>query len=728
MIPVVEKRTFETFGTNELKETSFKVKQSREMFKLLSSNIYSDKISAVIRELSANAIDAHTSAGNTNTPIEVHLPNQIEPFFYVKDFGTGLSKEDILHLYTTYGESTKAQDNSVTGCFGIGSKSPFAYTDQFTITSRFNGMKYIYNCYVGETGVPTVAPVAASETAEPNGLTIYFAVNPNDFRAFEWKAREIYKFYEVQPTIVGVAHFDASFPKTLMEVTTESGIKACLLEDPLPYPTVVQGACAYPVKATNLSYGLANLYSNILLVRFPLGSLNITASREGLEYDNHTCAALEKTAEELIELFAKEIQKKFKGINNEWDAVKLTNYLYTNLTCYQGITDKVVWRDNPISSLYNKRFFLNFKKSVTETQKDALGLDKVITYSTPFADVQSISKRSLHVYKTLRMDQHGGLLNISHSMGKIVFVIDTKNTRQYNNTLWYNFRVNPPENLKDFDRVIFVKPHKGYLKSTLKIIHPFRKCEGITIMYLSDLVTPPKVSRQPSIKKKLTRLSDKLHRSNSDNWVSEEKDLSTGGVYVNLTRFVPEKFTTSSEFQNFVKELKAVKIIPDDIVIYGVPASYKNLLKPYDTWIDFYTLVDNAFKKFFKDNDIKKLQYISCEARNIIVYGSSVSLIEGYSDSAKDLKECADFIQKINKQKDLEKLSVLNVYNKYQDVCGKPKVLTLEDKVTPFTKRLTTLKLKYKLLFDYGESPSSFRCNKEHQEKFIEYIEMVNKV
>jgi HSP90 family molecular chaperone len=177
-----EKRNFETFGTEKLQTTAFKVKQSREMFKLLSSNIYSDKVSAVIRELSANAWDAHRMAGKQDVPFEVHMPNSFEPFFYVKDFGTGLSKENIIHLYTTYGESTKTKDNETTGCFGIGSKSPFAYTDQFTITSRFNGVKYVYNCFVNDDGIPTVAPVAESETTEENGLEVNFAVDTNDFR------------------------------------------------------------------------------------------------------------------------------------------------------------------------------------------------------------------------------------------------------------------------------------------------------------------------------------------------------------------------------------------------------------------------------------------------------------------------------------------------------------------------------------------------------------------
>lgn len=64
---------------------------------ILSSGLYSNKIRAVIRELSCNAVDAHTSAGNKN-PIEVKLPNALDKQFYVKDFGTGLTHDQVMKL------------------------------------------------------------------------------------------------------------------------------------------------------------------------------------------------------------------------------------------------------------------------------------------------------------------------------------------------------------------------------------------------------------------------------------------------------------------------------------------------------------------------------------------------------------------------------------------------------------------------------------------------------
>jgi HSP90 family molecular chaperone len=79
------------------------------MMEILSKRLYSNPELAVCRELVSNAIDSHVAAGNKQ-PVEVFLPDWSNDFrFVVKDYGTGLSEEEVLNLYTTYGASTKMQ-------------------------------------------------------------------------------------------------------------------------------------------------------------------------------------------------------------------------------------------------------------------------------------------------------------------------------------------------------------------------------------------------------------------------------------------------------------------------------------------------------------------------------------------------------------------------------------------------------------------------------------------
>ena len=109
----------------ELEQGSFGIKQSPKAFQILSSGLYSNKPMAIVRELSANAADAHVLNGNQAVPFEIKLPNRLDSQFYLKDFGPGLSHDQVMRLYTTYFDSTKSESNDFIGGLGLGSKSPF---------------------------------------------------------------------------------------------------------------------------------------------------------------------------------------------------------------------------------------------------------------------------------------------------------------------------------------------------------------------------------------------------------------------------------------------------------------------------------------------------------------------------------------------------------------------------------------------------------------------------
>ena len=135
----------------------FRIRNSAKAFSILSSGLYANKVRAIIRELSCNAVDSHTAAGKSDTPFDVHLPNSLEPWFSIRDYGTGLSAEQVTNIYTTYFESTKTASNEFIGALGLGSKSPFSYTDNFTVTAVQNGIKGVYTAFINESGVPSIA-------------------------------------------------------------------------------------------------------------------------------------------------------------------------------------------------------------------------------------------------------------------------------------------------------------------------------------------------------------------------------------------------------------------------------------------------------------------------------------------------------------------------------------------------------------------------------------------
>src|SRR5690606_32060996 len=176
------KREVVSHGVRESRRAT--IQANGKAFRILSDTLYADKIKAVIRELSTNAYDAHVEAGNKDRPFDVKLPTILDPVFRIRDYGTGLSHEDVLNLYNTYFYSTKTESNEVVGALGLGSKSPYAYTSVFTVISYYNGVMRLYNSGLDEEDCPLCSFLHEEPTDQPNGLEISFGVNREDFQTF----------------------------------------------------------------------------------------------------------------------------------------------------------------------------------------------------------------------------------------------------------------------------------------------------------------------------------------------------------------------------------------------------------------------------------------------------------------------------------------------------------------------------------------------------------------
>ena len=169
---------------------SFGIKESglAHIFNVLRNQLYSDKILAVIREYSANALDAHAEVGKQETPILITLPTKLNLNFEVRDFGRGLTEREIGEIYAMYGESTKRGTNEQIGQLGLGSKSGFAYGDNFVITSWVKGKKTVYNAFLDPSKVGRIAKMEQTDSNEPQGVKIVIPVKAEDTDAFREKA------------------------------------------------------------------------------------------------------------------------------------------------------------------------------------------------------------------------------------------------------------------------------------------------------------------------------------------------------------------------------------------------------------------------------------------------------------------------------------------------------------------------------------------------------------
>ena len=283
------------------KETEFKIRTTAKAFDILSSGLYTDNIAAIIRELACNAYDSHVAAGRKQEPFQVHLPNQLAPFFSIKDFGTGLSDTDVMSLYTTYFESTKTDSNDFIGALGLGSKSPFSYTKSFEVISRFKGTRRIYSVFINEQGVPTIAQLGAPiATDEHDGLEVKITVHPSDFNTFGEKAAKVLRWFPVKPIIVGAARFKID-EQPAIALKKSDNWYICNDYHFVGDMIAIQGNVEYRVSLSllreNAKPDIMDTIDFIRKVRgvvcfFDIGELEVAASREEIKYDDKTKEAI----------------------------------------------------------------------------------------------------------------------------------------------------------------------------------------------------------------------------------------------------------------------------------------------------------------------------------------------------------------------------------------------------------------------------------------------------
>ena len=299
----------------------FRIRNSAKAFSILSSGLYANKIRAIIRELSCNAIDSHVAAGKIGTPFDVHLPNQLEPWFAIRDYGTGLNHDQVTNIYTTYFESTKTNSNDFIGALGLGSKSPFSYTDNFTVTAVKDGRKGIYTAFINEQGVPSIALMMEEQTTDPAGVEVKFSVNDRyDFDKFKSEARAVYKWFKQRPVISGVSNFQ--FDEVDYETKDIIPGVHSVNTNGRHTSVAIMGNIAYNIQVPDSDQTLGDLRKLLscgLVMEFNIGELDFQASREGLSYIPETIAAIKNKLEALNVQLAIHVKQEAEKITNIWE-------------------------------------------------------------------------------------------------------------------------------------------------------------------------------------------------------------------------------------------------------------------------------------------------------------------------------------------------------------------------------------------------------------------------
>ena len=313
---------------------SFGIKESglAHIFNVLRNQLYSDKILAVIREYSANALDAHAEVGKLDTPIEITLPTKLNLNFEVRDFGRGLTETEIGEIYAMYGESTKRGTNEQIGQLGLGSKSGFAYGDNFVITSWVKGKKTVYNAFLDPSKIGRIAKMEQSDSDEPQGIKITVPVKADDTESFRDKAFSLFERFIVTPNIKGVSKEELESQFDPKKIIVEADDKSWqILSSSRGYGNdsfAIMGNIAYPIDRNALNLPYADNRDKLLQccpvnLHVPIGDLEVAASREALQYTDDTIAAISAKLDKIISTLPKILSRRFDDCETLWDAKKL---------------------------------------------------------------------------------------------------------------------------------------------------------------------------------------------------------------------------------------------------------------------------------------------------------------------------------------------------------------------------------------------------------------------
>jgi hypothetical protein len=332
--------------TGEFSEDYFDIGDKAIIMSILRDKMYSNPIKAICQEIMSNGRDAHREVGKGDLPIEVKLPNRVDTEFYIKDFGPGITPERMTDIFIKYGASTKRIDNVQTGGFGLGAKTPFAYTDTFTIVSITPSESYEekspdgkvikvhknvlvcrqYIAYIDESGIGKMICASSEVTDEPQGTKISITALEKDFHLFEEWVRHVGKYWEVRPEIKGYPNwkwkeFNREFEGDNWFVEGKSNNyysqdNIVAIVDGIPY-TVNQHSFSMTSEHKRLAGHRIRMF-------FDVGELSVTANREDLDYgkgpESKTNVKLTERMDEVYDEIREKLQDKIKDSKNLWEA------------------------------------------------------------------------------------------------------------------------------------------------------------------------------------------------------------------------------------------------------------------------------------------------------------------------------------------------------------------------------------------------------------------------
>lgn len=626
----------------EPERINYNLAKNGKIFDIIFNHVYTDKIGAVLREIGANAQDAHVVAG-IDKPIEIILPNVDMPTIRIRDFGSGLSKEEMKDIYINKGASLSSQSNKTIGCYGIGAGSIFCYANSFITHSYYKGKKYTYIHTRDESGIPHANFIGESDTEE-TGFEVEISCKPSNIEEFKIKSRSLFMWFDPQPKIIPELDLDR-------KISYEDD--HCIISENISGAAVLMGGITYRLSNTsvfgfdytNISFKLLN--KNIL-IKVNIGEVDVDAGRENLQYTDRTKAFIKDKCLKIIEEMKNNLEKRINGAKNLYEANLIFNDVRNTAPIH---INKVKYKD-----------------------KEVNGEIRIINEIVPFVDED--------YQKSLRAEYKINLFR------NIVFAENDIKRCQYRSG-------------KNLIQKLS-KQRVYYLNGETQKLKQWLKDSGAEILKLSDYYIPPnkgvKRERKGVIKEKVfkynfggkTGLGGLM---DGEHWEKTELDLTKGGVYTIINRYRVCRgknyyIEESSSFINHLNEAAKTVGIDFPTEIYGVKRIIKDKFIKNEKWENYFDVISKLIDKFIKKNKdfIKSYNDYSHYENSCLTNFRTEDLIgQNYGG------DLGDFLNRIKKIQDIKpKLQAFDILLRRT---GK----TLEN-TSDFNTCLTIIDSKYRII------------------------------
>lgn len=356
MLLAAKERTISTAVVLDEADFGIDPSQVAHIMGILRDSLYTRKALALLREYGANAWDEHIQSGRATLPIHVTVPTHAAPYFVCRDYGRGLSRQQVLLFYTQYGASNKRgdtdceacmelrafcstdpktvfckdhdKDKNTVGALGIGCKSAFCMSDQFIITSWFDGTKSVYSAALDKSNKGKMTLLHEEPCGDETGIEVKVAVQPRYIDEFQREAKAFYKFMDPQPKIN--VQLDP-LPESMTNgwITTAgrngdwTGVMGCI-----PYRIDLE-QIRDELQEAGVHEALHHLQGGIFI---PVGEVEFSANREELQYTEVTINAIVPRFKALVQEYVDDALKTLReGDENGWQKRRKAQFLTKGL-------------------------------------------------------------------------------------------------------------------------------------------------------------------------------------------------------------------------------------------------------------------------------------------------------------------------------------------------------------------------------------------------------------